>query len=81
MNIDPIAWRNLDRFAARDMAWQFIEPKIQGHSAVAKADLVTLKSWFRNKNGERLPFDADKGGKHYFHVIYKKRAIEHIPSK
>ena len=81
MNIAPEEWRKLDKFEARDMAWKYVIPKIRESSTVAKADLVALKSWYRNRDGEQLPFDSSKGGKHYFHVRHKKRAKEHIPSK
>ena len=81
MEIDPEEWRNLDKFKARDLAWKFVKPKILEHSAVAKNTLVALKSWYRNKNGEQLPFDSGRGGKHYLHVRIKKASTEHIPNK
>jgi len=81
MNVSPEQWRALDKFEARDLAWQYIQPLITEHSSVAAGVLTALKSWFRNKNGEQLPFDSGRGGKHYFHVKYKKRATEHIPNK
>jgi integrase len=81
MQIEPEEWRNLDKFEARDLAWKFIEPKIAEHSAVAKSTLIALKSWYRNKDGEQLPFDSGRGGKHYLHVKHKKASIEHIPNK
>jgi integrase len=81
MNVSPEEWRSLDKFEARDLAWQYIQPLISEHSSVAAGALTALKSWFRNKNGEQLPFDSGRGGKHYFHVKYKKRATEHIPNK
>ena len=43
--------------------------------------MVALKSWYRNKDGEQLPFDNGRGGKHYLHVRIKKASIEHIPNK
>lgn len=81
MGIKPEEWRNLDKFEARDLAWKFIEPKISEHSAVAKSTLIALKSWYRNKDGEQLPFDSARGGKHYLRVKHKKASIEHIPNK
>lgn len=81
MRIEPEEWRNLDKFKARDMAWKFIEPKIAEHSTVAKNTLTALKSWYRNKDGEQLPFDSGRGGKHYLRLRHKKAAIEHIPNK
>ncbi len=81
MKVEPEAWRQLDKFEARDIAWQYIEPLIAKHSTVARSTLTTLKSWFRNLKGEPLPFDSGRGGKHYFHVQYKVRSTEHIPNK
>jgi len=81
VNVGPEEWRSLDKFEARDLAWQYIQSLISEHSSVAAGVLTALKSWFRNLNGEQLPFDSGRGGKHYFHVKYKKRATEHIPNK
>lgn len=81
MDIGPETWRNLDKFKARDMSWEFIKPKIAEHSMTAKNALVALKSWYRNKDGEQLPFDSGRGGKHYLHLRHKKAAVEHIPNK
>ena len=81
MKIEPEEWRKLDRFKARDMAWEFVKPKIAEHSTSAKSILVALKSWYRNKDGKQLPFDSGRGGKHYLHVRIKKASTEHIPNK
>jgi site-specific recombinase XerD len=81
MNVEPEEWRGLDKFEARDIAWQYVKPKIESHATVAKTDLVTLKSWYRNNNGDQLPLDSGKGGKHHFRVKHQKRAHEHIPDK
>jgi hypothetical protein len=62
------------------MAWKFVQPKIAEHSTVAKNRLTALKSWYRNKDGEQLPFDSERGGKHYLHLRHKKVAFEHIPN-
>lgn len=80
-NIGPEEWRCMDKFEARDLAWKHVEPKIKEHSSTAHADLAAFKSFYRNKSGEQLPFDSGKGGKHYIHVVGKKAASEHIPSK
>jgi site-specific recombinase XerD len=81
MNVTPEQWRHMDKFEARDLAWKYVQPKIAEHSTVAMASLTALKSWYRNLNGEQLPLDSGRGGKHYIHVRYKKKAIEHIPNK
>ena len=81
MGLTPEEWRNLDKFEARDLAWKFVKPKIAEHSATAKSILTALKSWYRNKNGEQLPFDSGRGGKHYLRLRHKKAALEHIPNK
>lgn len=79
--ISPEEWRDLDKFKARDLAWKFISTKTVSSPSVAMTTMATLKSFFRNKNGEALPFDSSRGGKHYFHMTSKKAALEHIPNK
>jgi len=81
VNVDPEEWRHLDKFEARDLAWKYVEPKTASNPTVAKGALTTLKNWYRNLNGEQLPFDSNRGGKHYFHVTHKKYVTEHIPNK
>jgi len=81
MKIEPEEWRSLDKFEARDLAWKFLKPQIKDHSSVVHVELAALKSFYRNKRGEQLPFDSGRGGKHYFRVVRKKAAIEHIPNK
>lgn len=81
MNVEPEEWRSSDKFEARDLAWRYVQPKIREHSAVAYTDLMALKSFYRNKDGELLPLDSDRGGKHYIHITPKRRATEHIPNK
>jgi integrase len=79
--IGPEEWRDLDKFVARDLAWKFVSTKIKSNPSVAMTVLASLKSFYRNKNGEALPFDSERGGKHYFHMASKKAALEHIPNK
>jgi len=79
--ISPEEWRSLDKFKARDLAWKYISTKTVSSPSVAMTTMATLKSFFRNKNGEALPFDSARGGKHYFHMTSKKAALEHIPNK
>jgi len=77
----PEEWRSLDKFKARDLAWQYIQTKIKNNPSVAAGTLTALKSFYRYKNGETLPFDSARGGKNYLHVRRKKVEHEHIPSK
>ena len=81
MNIQPEEWRKMDRFKARDLAWKYIEPFKKQESAKASVTLIVLKSWYRNLNGEVLPFDSLRGGKHNVGLIHKKAGIEKIPNK
>jgi len=81
MNIEPEKWRKLDKFEARDLAWRYVEPKIAESSSVAASTLMALKSWYRNLNGEQLPLDSGRGGKHYIRIKHVKKAKEHIPNK
>jgi site-specific recombinase XerD len=80
--ISPEEWRDLDKFKARDLAWKFISTKVASNPSVASTVMAALKSFYRNKNGEALPFDSTRGGKHALHVRLTTRGInEHIPSK
>jgi site-specific recombinase XerD len=80
--ISPEDWRNLDKHKARDLAWQFISTKTVSNPSVAMTVMASLKSFYRNKDGEALPFDSKRGGKHALHVGLSTRGInEHIPSK
>jgi integrase/recombinase XerD len=79
--ISPEEWRHLDKFEARDLLWKYVEPLKVSQSSRAHLVTAALKSWYRNLNGEQLPFDSGRGGKHQVRVIHKKAAIEHIPNK
>jgi len=80
-DVEPEEWRNLDKFEARDLAWKFVSKVAEEHPSSAQLGLVALKSWYRNKKGEQLPFDSGRGGKHYLAIRHPKRSIEHIPNK
>jgi integrase len=43
--------------------------------------MACLKSFFRNHDGEVLPFDSTKNGKHYIRPRARKASYEHIPTK
>ncbi len=81
MQVSPEKWRQMDKFEARDLAWKYVEPLVRERSSVAVVRLAALKSWFRNLNGERLPLDSGRGGKHNIRHVRKKAAYEKIPSK
>jgi len=81
MQIAPEKWRRMDKFEARDLAWKYIKPMVGDRSSVAVVTMAALKSWFRNLNGERLPLDSERGGKHNIRNVHKKAAYEKIPSK
>ncbi len=81
LDMDPEKWRKLDRFEARDILWKYVQPFLGEHSSVGVSILKSLKSWYRNLNGEKLPFDSGRGGKHYLRVRRLKLAKEHIPTK
>lgn len=81
MNVEPEEWRRLDKFEARDLAWKYVEPKIAERSSIAAGVLMALKSWYRNLDGEQLPLDSGRGGKHYIRIKRVKQAREHIPNK
>jgi integrase len=82
VGVTPEEWRHLEKFKARDLVWSFVEPlKNNGEIARAMLTVNALKSWYRNLNGEILPLDSGRGGKHVIRKAHKKAAIEHIPSK
>jgi len=81
MNVEPEEWRALDKFEARDLAWKFVQPLIENQSSMARQAMVALKSWYRNLNGEMLPFDSGRGGKHNIRYVQKKAIYEKIPNK
>ena len=44
--------------------------------------MAALKSFYRNHDGEILPFDSHRGGKHYFRRNRRKRVkYEHVPNR
>jgi len=82
MAVSPEEFLRLDRFEARDLVWQFMEPFIEESSSKAKNNLAALKSFYRSNDGETLPFDSRRGGKHHFNSKRRKKAaLEHVPNK
>jgi len=81
VGVEPEEWRRLDKFEARDLAWKYVEPLLKSHSSVARQTMVALKSWYRNLNGEGLPLDSGRGGKHNIRYVQKKTMYEQIPNK
>lgn len=81
VKVTPEEWRRMDKFKARDLLWKYVEPlKVKGNSR-AMLTVNAAKSWYRNLNGEVLPLDSAKGGKHAIKRIRKKATFEHIPNK
>lgn len=79
--VSPEEWRKLDKFQARDMLWRYVEPMKATENSRARSVLIAAKSWYRNLNGETLPLDSGRGGKHQISVLQKKAGYEHIPDK
>jgi integrase len=70
----------MQRKEARDAAWSYIRT-FQEKSSVMSLIMAALKSFYRNKDGDTLPFDSRRGGKHFFNGLRRKRlATEHVPS-
>jgi len=80
-NISPIEFQDLKQKTARDLAWSYIKEFKGAYPAKATSDLAALRSFYRFKDGETLPFDARKGGKHYIQLYRKKAKFEKIPNK
>jgi len=81
VGVTPEEWRHMDKFEARDLAWKYVEPLTEKSPSVARQTMIALKSWFRNLNGEVLPLDSGRGGKHNIRYVHKKAAYEKIPNK
>lgn len=81
MNITPEEWRRLDKFEARDLAWNYVQSRMKERPSIARQTMIALKSWYRNLNGELLPLDSGRGGKHNIRYAYKKAPYEKIPNK
>lgn len=80
-SITPEQFQNLPRKEARDISWNYIKTLLD-HSSVASVTMAALKSFYRNKDGEILPFDSHRGGKHSFNNLRRKKAsYEHTPTK
>ena len=80
--LQPERFLELDRIEARDLVWKHVSPLIEVSRSTAKNNLAALKSFYRSKDGEILPFDSRRGGKHHFDTkLRKKAAVEHVPDK
>lgn len=79
--VTPEDWRRMDKFKARDLAWKYVEPLSKKHAVEAKQTMIALKSWYRNLNGEVLPLDSGRGGKHNIPIRAQKAVYEKIPNK
>lgn len=81
LNITPEEFQDLDKKAARDLVWKYVAPFKGESPGKASMHMAALKSFYRYKDGETLPFDARKGGKHYIPRRRKKAKFEVIPNK
>jgi site-specific recombinase XerD len=79
--ISPETFQAMERLKARDAVWNYIKPFVGVKNAKAKNFLAALKCFYRNKDGETLPFDSRRGGKHYIPKRRVKAAIEYVPNK
>lgn len=80
--VSPEEFLGLDRREARDVVWKFVKPFIAESTSKAKNNLAALKSFYRSQDGEILPFDSRRGGKHYFNSKKRKKAaLEHVPNR
>jgi integrase len=80
--ITPEQFQKMDKKTARDTAWKYISTLNKKDSAsVAITAMAALKSFYRNHDGDILPFDSTKHGKHYVKPHAKKAIYEHVPTK
>jgi len=79
--ITPKEFQLMDRKQARDLAWNYVKT-LRDRPSVANLTMSAIKSFYRNHDGEALPFDSNRGGKHYFNNLRRKKAAyEHVPTK
>lgn len=82
MNVTPEQFQDLDPKRARDLAWEYASSFIRKSPSSTKNNLAALKSFYRNKDGVKLSFDSQRGGKHYFNSKRRKKAAyERVPTK
>lgn len=79
--ISPEEFQAMDRLKARDAIWNYIKPFVGVINSKAKNFAAALKCFYRNKDGETLPFDSRRGGKHYIPKRRVKASIEYVPNK
>ncbi len=58
MNIPPEKFQDLDKKAARDLVWQYVESFRGEAPAKASSHMAALESFYRYKDGEVLPLHA-----------------------
>lgn len=81
-NIAPSEFQQMDRKKARNLVWTYIDKMLdEKRGSSAKLHFAALKSFYRNHDGETLPFDSLRGGKHYIQTRKVKAGFEVIPSK
>jgi site-specific recombinase XerD len=80
-DISPETFQSMERLKARDAIWNYIKPFVSVKNAKAKNFLAALKCFYRNKDGEILPFDSRRGGNHYIPKRRVKASIEYVPNK
>lgn len=81
IGVSPEQFLGLDRTRARDLVWKFVKPFIMESASKTKNNLAALKSFYRSQDGEILPFESRRGGKHYFNSKKRKKAaLEHVPN-
>jgi integrase len=79
-NITPEQFQSMERKEARDVAWNYIRTFSDSPSTMSVV-MAGLKSFYRNADGDVLPFDSSRSGKHSFNNHRRKRlATEHIPT-
>lgn len=56
-NVTPEQFQNMQRKEARDLAWSYIRT-FQDKPSIMTLVMSALKSFYRNKDGDTLPFDS-----------------------
>lgn len=94
MQVTPKQFLKLGRKKATALAWKFLTTEqeiivngkkekvvyVREKPASARAIRAAFISFYRHEHGERLSFDAGRGGKHEIHLRYKRSLEEETAS-
>jgi len=81
MSMTPTQFQALPQKKARDLVWNYVSEFKGSSPSTALTSMSALKSFYRNKDGEKLTFDSARGGKHYIPNRRIRTRYESVPNK